>query len=234
MTRLILIRHSETDYNLLNRYCGFSNPPLNNKGIWQSKRLAARLRDVNIDKVYSSDLKRAVETAKIVFKDNLIETEVDLREMNFGILEGLRYEEVIKKYPTVYRYWIDNPEKVRIPNGEGLEDLTRRVTKKLSLFFSQHKNKTIAVITHGGPIRVILCNVLKCGLEKFWQIEQEICALNIIDYSEKMEPVVIKVNDISHLFVKENRLWDLCDFPQTLPNALKLSPRILGHFMRRD
>ena len=82
MTRLILIRHGETDYNLQNRYCGFSNPPLNNKGIWQSKRLIERLTDLRIDKIYSSDLKRAYQTAKMVFRDNLIE-KVDVLKIPY-------------------------------------------------------------------------------------------------------------------------------------------------------
>ncbi len=196
MTRLILIRHGETDYNLENRYCGFSNPPLNNKGIWQSKRLAVRLKNIKIDKVYSSDLKRACETAKIIFENNPIGKITDFREMNFGLFEGLKYGQIIKKYPKLYKDWIDNP-KVKIPNGEGLKDMDRRVQEGLSSILSQHKGKTLAVVAHGGPIRIILCDALKFGLKMFWQIEQENGALNIIDYSKELTPIVVKMNDIS-------------------------------------
>ena len=202
MIRLILMRHGETDYNLQNRYCGFSNPSLNNKGIWQSKRLADRLRDISVDKVYSSDLKRAYETAKIVFKDNPVEKLEDLREMNFGLFEGLKHEEIINKHPKLYRSWIDNPEKVQIPNGEGLTDLSKRVNKCLSFIVSQNEDKTVALVTHSGPIRIVLCKALKLGLKMFWQIGQEIAALNIIDYPKESSPVVIKMNDISHLFIE--------------------------------
>ena len=66
MIRLILVRHGQTDYNLENRYCGFSNPPLNEKGLWQAKRLAERLRGLKIDKVYTSDLQRARQTAELI------------------------------------------------------------------------------------------------------------------------------------------------------------------------
>jgi alpha-ribazole phosphatase len=203
MTRLILIRHCETEYNLENRYCGFSNPPLNNKGIWQSKILARRLRDIRINKVYSSDLKRAYEIAKIVFKDNSIEKVADFREMNFGLFEGLRYEEIIKIYPKLYRGWLNNPIKVKIPNGESLEDLSKRVKERLHFILSQHKDRTIVLVTHGGPIRIILCDALKFGLKMFWQIEQEIGALNIIHYVKDRKPVVVKMNDISHLSIKK-------------------------------
>jgi len=202
MTRVILIRHCQTDYNLENRYCGFSNPPLNNKGIQQSKRLAQRLGDVKIDKAYSSDLKRAYQTAEIIFANNSIETLTDFREMNFGFFEGLKCEEIIKIYPNIWRDWIDDPMKVKIPNGEGLLDLSKRVKEKLYFILSQHKNKTLAIVTHSGPIRVILCDALKFDLKMFWQIEQEIGALNIIDYAKESQPVVVKMNDIFHLSTK--------------------------------
>lgn len=203
MARLILIRHGETDYSSESRYCGYSDPPLNKKGIWQVKKLAERLKRLNVDKVYSSDLKRAAKTAKIIFKDKSIEESQDFREINFGIFEGLKYEEIIKKYPKLYRTWLDNPTKVKIPKGEALKDLSKRVRKRLSLILFQHKDGKIVLVTHGGPIRVILCDALKFSLEAFWQIEQDIGALNIIEYSEKSEPRVIKMNDTSHLLIKE-------------------------------
>ena len=182
MTRLILIRHGETDYTSQGRYCGFSDPSLNEKGIQQSEKLAIRLKETGVDKVYSSDLKRACQSAKLIFKNNPIEEIADFREMNFGLFEGLRYEEIIKVYPKLYQEWIDNPLRVEIPSGEGLVGLEKRVKEKLSFILSQDVGKTIALVSHGGPIRVILCQVLKLGLESFWKVEQEIGTLRIIDY----------------------------------------------------
>jgi len=206
MTRLILIRHGETDFNLQNRYCGFSDPPLNSKGIEQSEKLAAELEAIGVDKVYASDLKRAYETAAIIFKGNSIEKTENFREMNFGIFEGLKYEEIVQRYSKFYRDWIDNPLKVQIPKGEGVRDLSKRVKGRLYSIISRYKDRTIAVVTHGGPIRVILCDALKYGLDMFWQIEQNIGALNIIEYSKKLEPHIVKVNDTSPLSIKEGSL----------------------------
>ncbi len=219
MTRLILIRHGETDYNLESRYCGFSDVPLNNKGIWQAERLADRLKGVRIDRAYSSDLKRAYQTAKLVFKNNSIDKLSDFREMNFGLFEGLRYEEIIKEYPVLYRNWIEDPMKVEIPGGEGLKDFSERINERLSFILSQHKGETVAIITHGGPIRVILSEALRSdssnfpGIDpgasreiymgEFWRIEQEVGALNIIDCPEKSKPIVVAMNDVSYLFVPE-------------------------------
>ena len=199
MTRLILIRHGQTDYNLQNRYCGFSNPPLNNQGIKQSKRLTARVKDIKIDKVYSSDLKRAYQTAEIIFKNNPIEKVADFREVDFGLFEGLKYGELTKIYPKLYRDWINNPIEVKIPNGECLKDLNKRVKKRLSSILSQHENKTLALVTHSGPIRIILYSALNSDLKMFWQIEPKTAALNIIDYPEESSPIVVDMNGVSRL-----------------------------------
>ena len=203
MVRLILIRHGETDYSSESRYCGYSDPPLNKKGIWQVERLAERLKRLNADKVYSSDSKRAAKTAKIIFKDKSIEESQDFREINFGIFEGLKYEEIIKKYPKLYRTWLNNPTMVKIPEGEALKDLSRRVRKRLSLILPQHKDGKIALVTHSGPIKVILCDTLKFSLEEFWQIEQDFGAFNIIDYPLSLSPVVVEINDTSHFDTQE-------------------------------
>jgi len=91
--------------------------------------------NLKVDKVYSSDLKRALETAKIVFQNKSIELNSDFREMNFGIFEGLNYQEIIQKYPQIYIRWIDEPLNIRLPKGEGLVDLFGRV-KKGERYFS--------------------------------------------------------------------------------------------------
>lgn len=205
MTRLILIRHGQTDYNLEKRYCGFSDPPLNDKGMEEVKTLAVRLRGLRINKVYSSNLRRAYGTARLIFKSEPIEKSSDFREMNFGIFEGLNYKEIVKKYPKLYRDWIKNPIEVNIPKGERLKELSKRVRKKISSILSQYKGKAIAVVTHSGPIRVILCDALRYDLEAFWQIEQDHCALSIIDYEQRSSPVVVMQNAIS-CFLKEGAL----------------------------
>jgi len=205
MTRLILIRHGETEYNVQAKYCGFSNPPINNKGIWQSERLAGLLEDASIDKIFSSDLLRAYETAKIIFKDRPVEKTKKFREMNFGIFEGLGYEQIMKLYPELYTNWIADPLKVKVPEGEDLENFSKRVEEKLFSILFRHKDKTIAVVTHGGPIKVILCTCRthKFGFKKFWEIRQDNGALNIIDFLENAVPRVVKINDISHLSMEE-------------------------------
>ena len=197
--KLLIIRHGETGYNLDRRYCGFSNPSLNETGITQIESLAIRLNDCDVDFVYSSDLTRAVETAEILFKNCQILRMQNFREMNFGVLEGLTYFEIINRYPDIYRSWIANPLQTMLPEGETFNDFKRRIHEGLSHLLSKHKNQQIALITHGGPIRAILCAALNYEIDKFWQIEQDNSAINIIDYSCVHSPKVLELNNTSHL-----------------------------------
>lgn len=173
----------------------FSFPPEADQSAAE-KVLGMSLRPV--DKIYCSDLKRAHQTAEVIFKQREVTKLADFREMNFGVFEGLNCEEIIEKYPKFYRDWIDNPRGVKIPQGERLEDVAKRVKTKLSFILSQNEGRIIALVIHGGPIRLILCQILKYNLNKFWQIEQNNTALNIIDYRGAW-PVIVRMNDVSHL-----------------------------------
>lgn len=197
--RLILIRHGATNYSLENKYCGFTDPPLCDEGISQAQMLSGALKEYMPDRIYSSDLKRAWQTAEIVFRESPIEKVSDFREMNFGLFEGLRHEEIIKENLELYRKWIDNPEKIKPPDGETLENLSKRVNERLKLILSQDDNKTIAIVTHGGPIKVILLKVLASNLNEFWQIKQDLAAFNIIEYLNNGSSELVKANEVSHL-----------------------------------
>ena len=197
-TKVILIRHGETEWSYQKRYCGFTDIDLNEKGRQQAGRLLKRLSKEKIHKVYSSDMKRTVKSAKIVFKDLPVEELLDLREMNFGIFEGLTYQDIMEKYPRVYGEWLESPLDIIIPQGEGLKSLARRVRKALRRILSQNSNKTVAVFTHGGPIRVILCDILKLGLKEIWQIEIWLASISIIEFVKGRGKIHL-LNDISYL-----------------------------------
>ncbi|MFH1797807.1 MAG: histidine phosphatase family protein [Candidatus Omnitrophota bacterium] len=206
MARLILIRHGETDFNLQKRYCGISDPGLNDTGIRQVKLLDRQLENYTVDKVYCSDRKRTVQTAEIVFRRTIVEKRSDLCEMNFGVFEGMKYEELIKKYGRIYENWIDNPIENEIPNGERFVDFEARIEGALTDILSQHsgKSKNIAIVTHEGPIRVMAgfrmfsrrkksCflsfprEVPEGGkresiLNFFWQIKQPLGSFRVVNY----------------------------------------------------
>lgn len=193
---IILIRHGETDWNSLGKYCSFTDIPLNEKGKFQATRLSGKLCGRGIRRVYSSDMKRTRESAKLALKDPVIEELPALREMNFGIFEGLRYEEIMDRYPAVYKRWIADPFGNIIPCGEDLQGLTKRVRKALGQILSLGKEKTIAVFTHAGPIKAIVQNILDS--EDIWSLRPEPASITIIDF-EKGNFKIRVFNDTDHL-----------------------------------
>jgi len=197
-TKLILIRHGETEWSYQKRYCGFTDIDLNEKGRWQARKLYQRLCGEKIHKVYSSDMKRTVQFAMTVFKDMAPEELLHLREMSFGIFEGLTYGDIMEKYPQVYGRWLENPLHIIIPQGESLHSLARRVRKAVRRILSQNSNSTVAVFTHAGPIRVIICDVLELDLREIRQIEQDLAGISIIEYVQGSGKIHL-LNDISYL-----------------------------------
>ena len=198
MKKLILIRHGETDYTAERKYCGHSNTPLNSKGIKQADCLRPKLKKIKIDRIYSSDLRRAYQTAKIIFKNRTIIKKRNLREIDFGKFVGLTWEESSILYPDIYKTWVGNPTDTEIPNGESMRNFVKRVESCFIKISNRNSDKTVAVVSHGGTIRIILLKILRQDLDKFWTIEQNIAAINIIEFENKT-PRLLKINDTSHL-----------------------------------
>jgi len=196
---LTLIRHGQTDLGSQGKYCGFLDVPLNDVGKNQSEKLAERFEGTAIDSVYSSDLKRAHQTAQIAFKDKSTVKRPCFREMGLGILEGLSYQEAMGQYPDVYTAWVNDPQSVVLPQGEHFKDFSARVLQGLEELLVQNEGKSIALVSHGGPIRLILSKALDYSFKDFWSLSQENAAVNIIEYHSSQKPKVITVNDTEHL-----------------------------------
>jgi len=198
MKHLILIRHGETQYSAEKRYCGFQDVPLTENGRAQSRLIGRRLKHTTIDAIYSSDLKRCAETANIAFWGKHIFIRKALREIDFGTLAGLRYNDLSKEFPAFYKLWAEHPEELEMPEGERLADFASRIELAFSEIAQKNRNKTVAVVTHGGPIRIMLLKLLGESLDKMWEIEQDVAAINEIEFV-RGEPKVLTINDTSHL-----------------------------------
>jgi len=197
-TKLILIRHGETEWSCQRRYCGFTDIDLNEKGRAQAKQLSKKLSKEKIDKVYSSDMKRVLQFTRIVFKDAPLEEISALREINFGVLEGLTYQEIMERHTEIYRKWLDNPLDIIIPSGESLNSLATRVRETLVKILSYNNNRTVAIVTHAGPMRIILCDALKLDLRKIWQIEPKLASISVIEFVKGKNKIHL-LNDTSYL-----------------------------------
>lgn len=195
-TKLILIRHDQTTANRQKKYSGFMDVCLNSEGIKQVRKLHKRFKTARVDKVYSSDRKRAVESARIVFQDYSIQVIKDLREMHFGVFEGLTYEQIMEKYPRAFKRWLDNPFKSKIPKGEHLGDFRKRVVRAIERIVFLHPGKTVAVVCHGGTISILLSSILK--VNRFWERIPQSASLTIIEYRRR-KPRLKVFNDTLHL-----------------------------------
>jgi len=195
-TKLILIRHGITDWNEQKKYSGFMDISLNARGKTQARRLHKRLKVVQFHKIYCSDRKRAIQTAKIIFKGMGLKKVPSLKEIGFGCFEGYTYDELLEKYPIIYKKWLDTPSRVKIPKAEKQVDFRRRVLKAFKRIVSLNQNKTIAVVCHGGPISIFINSILKTN--GFWKYIPASASLTIVEY-KRGKPQIRVFNDTRHL-----------------------------------
>jgi len=163
VTKLLLVRHGETDWNRDGRWQGGSDTRLNDLGREQSRALAEQL-DGEIDVLYSSDLARARETAEIVAARLGLEVRLDprLRERGFGSWEGLTTIEIEERFADAHRRWLAG-EGAGADDAEAFEDFSARVEDFLSDVLRLHPGEDVLVISHGGSIRVI--HALAAGVD---------------------------------------------------------------------
>ena len=200
MNTYYLARHGQTVWNTLGQTQGHGNSPLTELGKQQARDLAEALKEYPIDVIYCSDLGRAVETAEII-GDTLnleIHPTESLREMGFGIWEGMPLREIEKIYPETFKMWRNEPEKVHIEGGETLQMIKERQDKLIEDLNKKYHNKHILLVSHSVTVRVMLLSFLDSHVRNIYRIKQDNTALNIVEY-RKYGPVIIKMNDTRHL-----------------------------------
>ena len=166
---ILLVRHGETNDNLPPlRFQGSRDTPLNDTGRRQAAELAQRVADMGIVSLWSSDLSRASETAEIVGARIGLKARLDarLREANRGVWEGRLFEDVERDEPERYAQWMRAGESFRFPEGESLQDQSRRVRDALEDIHRTGELPAL-VVCHGGSIRVMLCRRDPRGLDAF-------------------------------------------------------------------
>lgn len=155
MITLTLIRHAATALNDDGRYQGRCDPDLSEPGVSQAKGLGRRIAKESavFDSVWASDRHRALCTAVLALPRAIVRQDARLRELDFGVFDGLTYEENLSRHTNVFLAWLADPWHVRPPSGETLAELTARVEAWVGQLAS---SQNVLAFTHGGPIRVIL------------------------------------------------------------------------------
>jgi len=193
VTTLLLARHGETDWNRARRWQGHADRPLTDRGRGQATALAKRLADIALDAVYSSDLRRARETAEAVAQAQGLDVVQlpELREVSVGSWEGLTRDQAEARFPDGIRRWLAGG--TGWDDGETCPAMSARVLAAVHRIANDHEGDRILIVSHGGPIRAIHGAALGMDVE---------------DY-RRIRPVEPNAR-LSAVCIKDGRLTELC------------------------
>ncbi len=174
MTTLLLIRHGESEANRNKVFGGQINPDLQERGVMQAEHTAKFVAEnYKVDKIYSSDLKRAYRTAEALSKllNMEIKSEKRLREIYAGKWEGMKFDDLKKVYPDEYNVWLTDIGNAVCTEGETVKELGERIFGVLTEIARENDGKTVAITTHATPIRVTQSLIETGGLSEMKNIK---------------------------------------------------------------
>lgn len=188
LRRLWLVRHGETVWNREMRYLGQHDAELAEAGREQARWVSKQLHQRHIVAIYASDLQRAHKTAEIIAAAHPhvsdVRTAAAWRELNFGAWQGLTYNEIAASYPDQLAFFTD-PEHSAPPQGETFAALVQRVQmefRKLVQESASLPDGELVLVSHGGPIRALLCSILGMPFARQWQLTLQPGSLHAIDF----------------------------------------------------
>lgn len=194
---LFLCRHGQTEHNDNEIVQGQMDSKINGRGKEQAKELRDRLAEENIDKVYSSSMTRALETAEIVAEPHDVEIEEieELKEVARAKFEGEQFEDMIEEITSS-----ETEDYLWKPKGgESLEELKERGVKFLNSIKGEQEGEKIIAISHGGTISSTILGILEHSSKNSYRIKQENCNINKLTWNAEEGWSIHSVNDISHL-----------------------------------
>lgn len=198
-TTFFLVRHGETAWTAERRYQGCSDTSLSPFGKLQARELSKRVKKMKIAKVYTSGLTRAKQTgqaiARMLGQNPVIDSR--LNEFGFGKWEGKTAKELFQAKSPAFLKWCSG-QWVNPPNGEKLTAFKRRVRGFLLSVLKKHKGKSILVVSHGGPIKMLVFEALKLPFRSFWNLRIDTASISVITCYPGFTQLTA-LNDIAHL-----------------------------------
>ena len=200
MTSIYLVRHGQTAWNKEEIFRGRTDVPLDEIGLKQAALAGQYFKGMEIHAIYSSPLSRAWQTAKKIaeFHDLKVLPLDGIIDMSFGKWEGHPHQEIRENDRETYRHWGEEPHLVRLPGGEGLDDVRVRAMASLEEVIRSHPGKTLVLVSHRVVNKVIICGILGLDNSHFWQITQDPTAINLIQYKNG-KYILSLMNEICHL-----------------------------------
>ncbi|MCZ6546186.1 MAG: histidine phosphatase family protein [Chloroflexi bacterium] len=199
-TTIYLVRHAESEANAAGTFSGHSDPLLTERGRLQALALARRFQDEAIDQVVSSDLQRALETAKLLASGLDLEVMADarLREMDFGDWEGLTQEKIAEKDADAWESILKPTPDFRAPGGESLRELRERMHAAYRDVVDAQPEGSAVVVAHGNAIGMLLGALLDMPYAAAWRFRLENTGVTTVQDFDG-SPVLMSLNDTAHL-----------------------------------
>lgn len=200
MTNVYLVRHGQTEWNKKMTFRGRADIPLNEVGRREARAISETLKNKNIDAIYTSPLRRSVETAQPsarFFHLEIVAVQ-GLIDINYGDWEGLTFHEVQKRYSDEYAKWEKTPHLIRFPHGESLDEARERSFHAFNNIVKENLGKSLLIIPHRVINKVLLCALLGLSNSHFWEIKQDTGCINLIEYSNE-KYILSLMNDTCHL-----------------------------------
>ena len=201
MLRLILVRHGETERNFEARLQGRkSDIPLNEKGRKQAHYLGLALRGEKLEAIYSSPLKRALDTAQAISAHHHLEVQIDhaLAEIDMGFIDGLDLSEVKENQKDFWKRWHQEDYSVALPGGESLLQVQQRAWGAVQGIIKRHREGSVAVVSHGISLQTIITTILGAPLSIFIRFHLGVASITILHIDDNRTSLVI-LNDTCHL-----------------------------------
>ena len=200
MSRVYLVRHGQTAWNVGEIFRGRADIPLDETGKGEVHLAGETLKDETLHAVYTSPLSRSMETAENIAKfHDIAVTPLDaIIDISYGEWEGLGNQEVQQKYPELHTLWLSEPHKVLFPGGESLDEVRSRTMAAMEDLLVKHQDENFALVAHRVPNKVICCALLGLDNSHFWRIQQDTASTNLFVYRNG-QWIISYLNDTSYL-----------------------------------
>ena len=201
MTRLIIVRHGQTEWNRVERFRGRADVPLNDIGLRQAQAAAQRIAAAwPAHAVYHSPLSRTLLTAQAIATACRapMSAHPGLIDVDYGAWTGLTPDDVATRYPEIMHTWRNRPGAVQFPGGESLAGVGERAVACMESLAAQHVGQTIVLVSHVVVCRMLVLAALGLDASHFWRIRQENAAISVFEWNQGVYTIVA-VNDCCHL-----------------------------------
>lgn len=205
-TKVLLLRHGQTELSGERRFSGRTDIPLTKEGVKQAQLAARRLLGEDLTVIVSSPLQRARRTAEAVAEQTGAPMVIyeELVEADFGAWQGLTFAEAAQKWPDELDAWMASPDAAP-PEGESFAMVAMRVLAGLDRLVADYGHKTVVVVSHVTPIKTLICRALLAPPEAMFRMNLDVASLSHIDFFDNGSAVLRSLNDTAHLTRKRRR-----------------------------